>query len=97
MERENNIHQRLLKLKDVAMGVEKAIPVNSPLAPASYDCAVDSLLALFNECKGASTLAKDKNVLKFINKCKMAVLLGNEPYKCGKLNPSLQMRAPCLH
>lgn len=69
MEKESNVHQRLLKLKDVSLGVKKAIPVNSCLAPASYDCTVDALLALFNECKGASSLAKDKNVLKFINKC----------------------------
>lgn len=67
---EETIHQRVLKLKDVAMGLKKAIPVHSSLAPASYDCTVDSLLALYGECKGASSLAKDKNVVKFINKCK---------------------------
>lgn len=69
MEKEGNIHQRLLKLKDVALGARRAVTVNSCLAPASYDCTVDSLLALFNECKGAGSLAKDKNVLKFIEKC----------------------------
>lgn len=68
MEKEN-IHQRVLKLKDVALGSKKAVSVSSCLAPASYECAVDSLLALYCECKGASSLARDKNVLKFINRC----------------------------
>lgn len=75
-EKEGDVHQRQLKLKDVALGVKKAVPVNSCLAPASYDCTVDSLLALFNECKGASSLAKDKNVLKFINKCNLDLWRG---------------------
>lgn len=64
-----NIHQRIHKLKDVALGSKKAVSVSSSLAPASYDSAVDSLLALYCECKSASSLAKDKNVLKFIKKC----------------------------
>lgn len=64
-----NIHQRVLKLGDVALGSKKAVSLSSSLAPASYDSAVDSLLALYCECKSASSLAKDKNVLKFINKC----------------------------
>lgn len=70
---EGGVHQRLLRLRDVALGARKEVPVSSCLAPASYDCTVDSLMALFSECKGASTLAKDKNVLKFINKCMHAV------------------------
>ena len=67
---EENIHQRILKLKDVALGEKKAVPVSSHLAPASYDSAVDSLLALYKECKSASALSKDKHVMKFITKCK---------------------------
>lgn len=63
MEEEENIHQRLLKLRDVALG---KVAVNSDLAPASYDCTVDSLLAMFRECQ---CLSRDKNILKFINKC----------------------------
>lgn len=67
---ETDIHQRLLKLRDVSLGLQKTIGVNSDLASASYDCTVDSLLALYNECKGASSLAKDQNVLRFMKKCK---------------------------
>ncbi len=66
---ENNIHQRVLRLRDIALGLKKTVKVNSDLAPASYDCTVDSLLALYKECVGASSLAKDKNVLKFSRKC----------------------------
>lgn len=64
-----NIHERVLHLKDVALGSSKAVQVNSTLAPASYDCAVDSLLALYTECKQATSLAKDKNVGRFLAKC----------------------------
>ncbi len=71
MEGGGGIHQRVLKLKDVALGLKKCVPVSSHLAPASYDSAVDSLLALYNECRSASSLSKDKHVLKFINKCKV--------------------------
>ena len=68
----SSIHQRILKLKDVALGLKKAVSVTSHLAPASYDSAVDSLLALYSECKGASSLAKDKHILKFLDKCMCA-------------------------
>lgn len=67
---ESSIHHRVLKLKDVSLGLKKVVSVNSSLAPASYECTVDSLLALYNECKSASALAKDKNVIKFLTKCK---------------------------
>jgi hypothetical protein len=69
---EGTVHQRALKLKDVALGSRRAVSVGSSLAAASYDSAVDSLLALYCECKSASSLARDKNVLKFINKCECA-------------------------
>ena len=65
-----NIHERVLHLRDVALGLSKAVQVNSHLAPASYDCAVDSLLALYTECERAGRLAKDKNVARFLEKCK---------------------------
>lgn len=81
MDGADNIHQRILKLKDVALGSKKAVCVNSCLAPASYDSAVDSLLALYWECKHASSLAKDKHVLKFINKCMWSALI--ESCTCG--------------
>lgn len=70
---EENIHQRILKLKDVALGEKKAVPVSSHLAPASYDSAVDSLLALYKECKSASALSKDKHVIKFMTKYEQTV------------------------
>ena len=65
-----NIHERVLHLRDVALGLRKAVQVNSVLAPASYDCAVDSLLALYTECNQVISLAKDKNVGRFLGKCK---------------------------
>lgn len=71
----NSIHQRVLKLRDVALGLKKKVSVNSALAPASYDCTVDSLLALYDECRSASALAKDKNVIKFLSKCKQRGIL----------------------
>ena len=69
MDSEENIHQRVLKLKDVALGSTRNLTVNSALATASYDCTVDSLLALYNECS-QSSLAKDKHVARFLSKCK---------------------------
>ena len=71
----NNIHQRVLKLRDIALGLKKSVQVNSVFASVSYDSAVDSLLALYNECKGASSLSKDKNVLKFIRKCVCGIFI----------------------
>lgn len=65
-----DIHQRVLKLRDVALGSRKSVQVNSPLSAASYDCAMDSLLALHNECSQASSLSKDKNIGRFLGKCK---------------------------
>lgn len=66
---ELNVHHRALKLKDVALGAKKLVALNSELASASYDCALDSLFALHTECKNASSLGKDKNVQKFTKKC----------------------------
>ncbi len=68
MELEPDINQRVLKLRDVALGSTWNVAVNSALATASYDCAVDSLLALHNECS-QSSLAKDKHVTRFLSKC----------------------------
>lgn len=65
-----NIHERVLHLRDVALGLSKAVQVTSSLAPASYDCAVDSLLALYTECNQVASLAKDKHVGRFLEKCK---------------------------
>ena len=36
-----DIHHRVLKLRDVALGLKKTVKVNSSLAAASYDCAMD--------------------------------------------------------
>ena len=66
---DSSVHNRVLKLRDVALGVQKAVKLNSELASASYDCALDSLLALHIECKSASGLANDRNVQKFTRKC----------------------------
>ena len=65
-----NVHERVLHLRDVALGSSRTVNVNSDLAPASYDCAVDSLLALYSECNQATSLSKDKNVERFLSKCK---------------------------
>ena len=65
-----NIHERVFHLRDVALGLRKSVQVNSALAPASYDCAVDSLLALYTECNQVASLAKDKHVGRFLGKCK---------------------------
>ena len=65
-----NIHERVFHLRDVALGLRKSVQVNSVLAPASYDCAVDSLLALYAECNQVASLAKDKHVGRFLGKCK---------------------------
>ena len=65
---DRNIHQRVLELRDAALGSRKSVTVNSALASASYDCAVDSLLALHTECNHGS-LAKDKNIARFLHKC----------------------------
>ena len=70
MELEDNIHQRVLKLRDAALGSRKSVSVNSALASVSYECVVDSLLALYAECSSEHAgLARDKNVARFISKC----------------------------
>ena len=69
-----DIHHRVLKLRDVALGLKKTVKVNSSLAAASYDCAMDSLLALYSECSQASSLERDKNVGRFLGKCELLVL-----------------------
>ena len=67
---EENVHQRVLKLRDAALGSRKSISVNSSLAHVSYDCVVDSLLALYVECSNnRAGLAKDKHIAWFLNKC----------------------------
>lgn len=66
---EQNIHQRLLKLKDVALGHSKSVSVNSALSNASYDCGVDALLAIYAECSDSTGLSKDKNIAKFLHNC----------------------------
>ena len=70
-----NIHERVLHLRDVALGLSKTVQVNSALAPASYDCAVDSLLALYTECNQVTSLAKDKHVGRFLGKCKTNIMI----------------------
>ena len=72
-----NVHERVLHLRDVALGSSRTVKVNSDLAPASYDCALDSLLALYTECNQASNLNKDKNVGRFLTKCKNDKLLSS--------------------
>ena len=65
---EDNIHHRLLKLREVAVGSRQSVTVNSALSNCSYDSAVDSLVALFAECS-QNPLAKDKNIARFLKKC----------------------------
>ena len=72
---EQNIHQRLLKLKDVALGHSKTVSVNSALSNASYDCGIDALLAVYAECSESTSLAKDKNVAKFLHNCECDTIL----------------------
>ena len=66
----SNLHQRVLKLRDVALGSRKSVSVGSPLAAASYEAVADSLLALHAECTRAG-LAKDKHAARFLQKCKL--------------------------
>ena len=72
-----NIHERVFHLRDVALGLRKSVQVNSALAPASYDCAVDSLLALYTECNQVASLAKNKHVGRFLGKCKTHAMTMN--------------------
>ena len=70
LEEENNVHRRVLKLRDAALGCRQNISVNSPLAHVSYECVVDSLLALYTECsREQAGLARDKHIAKFLTKC----------------------------
>lgn len=66
------IHERVLRLRDVALGSNKSVSVGSSLAGASYDGVVDSLLTLHAECARAG-LAKDRHAAKFLHKCKHAM------------------------
>ena len=68
--RETNVHQRILQLRDAALGSRRSISLDSPLAHASYECTVDSLLALYSECSSeTSCLSRDKHVSRFLAKC----------------------------
>lgn len=69
MDMARNIHQRMLILRDAALGSRNTVTVNSTLASASYDCAVDSLLALHAECSKGN-LTRDKNIARFLYKRK---------------------------
>lgn len=67
---EENVHQRMLKLRDVALCSRKNISVNSSLARVSYECVVDALLALYGECSSERAgLAREKHVARFLAKC----------------------------
>ena len=67
---ENNVHQRVLKLRDAALGSRKSISVSSSLARVSYECVVDSLLSLYTECSSERAgLARDKHIARFLTKC----------------------------
>lgn len=69
MDMARNIHQRMLILRDAALGSRNTVAVNPTLASASYDCAVDSLLALHAECSKGN-LTRDKNIARFLYKRK---------------------------
>ena len=64
------MEHRLCKLRDSAIGQDETITHSSPLSLAHFECLMDVLTALYNECTGSSSLSRDKNVNKFINKCK---------------------------
>ena len=66
---DRDLHQRLLRLKDLSLGLRP--PGTLPPAGVSYDSVVDSLLALHAECSQES-LAKDKNIARFVTRCKEA-------------------------
>ena len=67
---EENVHQRVLKLRDAALGSRRSISVDSSLAHASYECVVDSLLSLYIECSSeTSGLTRDKHISRFLSKC----------------------------
>ena len=69
MEEDSSIHQRVLVLRDVALGVNKNSKLNPNLTPACFDSIVDSLLALHEECSQATGLSKNTNVTNFLGKC----------------------------
>ena len=91
---EENVHQRLLKLRDAALGSRETISVDSPLAHASYECAVDSLLALYSECSSESSgLSRDKHILRFLAKCELVSLYTPQP---PLKHPDLALSRPCI-
>ena len=69
------VNLKVRKLKEAALSDQKSVLLNSDLAPASYDCALDSLLALHNGCSDAVMYAKDRNVQKFLKKCKPVIVV----------------------
>ena len=84
---DRNIHQRVLKLRDAALGSRKTVSVSSALARVSYECVVDSLLSLYSECSADQAgLARDKNVARFLNKCTYPVTIGGRSWCVDVLN-----------
>ncbi len=73
MEEDSSIHQRVLVLRDVALGVNKNSRLDPNLTPACFDSTVDSLLALHEECSKATGLIKNTNVANFLGKCMSSV------------------------
>ena len=63
------MENRLSTLRDVAIGSEKTLAHSSPLSLAHYECLMDVLATLHQECSGS--LSRDKNASKFARKCEL--------------------------
>ena len=60
-------------LRDVAIGREKDPSHSSALSLAHYECLMDVLTTLHQECSGS--LSRDKNASKFAQKCELNEIL----------------------
>ena len=73
LEEEETIHERLLQLKQAALSLPEEDGgrlSDRPLVRLGYDCLLDALDAVYRECHGSGSLSKDKNVSRFLKKCK---------------------------
>ena len=51
---------RLCKLQEAAIGQSETITHSPPLSLAYFECSMDVLTALYDECTGSSSLSRDK-------------------------------------
>ena len=64
---------RTFRLKDAAVGSleDGTLSEQQPLVRLGYDCVLDALYTVYQECNESTTLSKDKRIAKFLKNCNL--------------------------